>query len=306
MKTMKLGTSSLNVPVIAVGCMRMGDLDSAQADHFIHYAIEQGVNFFDHADIYGGGTCEEKFGFVLQKNPGLREQMILQSKAGIVPGVMYDNSKEYLVHAVDGILKRLHTEYLDVFLIHRPDALADPEETADALESLVQSGKIRHFGVSNHRTGQIQTLEKYLKNKIAVNQLQLSLTNATLIQSGFEANMLSDGAVDRDGEVLSYCQRNNITIQTWSPFQYGTFAGTFLGNSDFPELNRELTAIAEKYNTTNTAIAAAWILRHPAKMQLIAGSMKTSRLEEICKATQIELTKEEWYRLYLAAGHQLP
>lgn len=306
MRTMKLGSGNLEVPVIAVGCMRMGDLDGVQADFFINRAMEMGACFFDHADIYGGGVCEEKFGSVLQKHPGLRERMLLQSKAGIVPGVMYDNSKEYLVHAVDGILKRLQTEYLDVFLIHRPDALSDPEETAAALEYLLQSGKVRYFGVSNHRTGQLQLLEKYLEHKIMVNQLQLSLTNASMIQSGLEANMLSEGAVDRDGEVLNYCRRHDITIQTWSPFQYGIFAGTFLGNPDFPELNREIKEVAEKYDVSDTAVAAAWILRHPAKMQMIAGSMKVSRLEEICRGAQIELTREEWYRLYLAAGHQLP
>lgn len=306
MKTMKLGSSNLEIPVIAVGCMRMNSLDVSQAEAFVKEAISMEANFFDHADIYGRGTCEEIFGSVLHKNPGLREKIILQSKAGIVPGVMYDNSKEYLVNAVDGILKRLQTDYLDVFLIHRPDALADIQETADALETLLRSGKVRYFGVSNQRAGQVQLLSKYLDHQIMVNQLQLSLTNASMIQSGIEANMLSDGAVDRDGGILDYCRMNDITIQTWSPFQFGAMAGTFLGNPDFPELNQELDAIAEKYGTSNTAVATAWILRHPAKMQMIAGSMKISRLREICEATQITLTKEEWYRLYMAAGHILP
>lgn len=306
MRTMKLGSGSLEIPVIAVGCMRMDGLETAQADRFVKEAMAMGANFFDHADIYGGGKCEEIFGSVLQSNPGLREKMILQSKAGIVPGIMYDNSKEYLINAVDGILRRLHTEYLDLFLIHRPDALADVEETADALDTLQRSGKVRYVGVSNQRAGQVRLLSKYLKQKIMVNQLQLSLTNCSMIQSGIEANMLSDGAADRDGGVLDYCRMNDITIQTWSPFQHGRIAGTFLGSPDFPELNRELDAVAEKYNTSNTAIAAAWILRHPARMQMIAGSMKTSRLKEICRASEITLTREEWYRLYLAAGHMLP
>lgn len=306
MKTMKLGSSSLEMPVIAVGCMRMNGLDVPQAEAFVNEAMDMGANFFDHADIYGGGKCEEIFGSVLHRDPGLREKIILQSKAGIVPGVMYDNSKEYLVNAVDGILKRLQTDYLDVFLIHRPDALADIQDTADALETLHKSGKVRYFGVSNQRTGQVQLLSKYLEHKIMVNQLQLSLTNSSMIQSGFEANMLSEGAVDRDGGILDYCRMNDITIQTWSPFQFGAIAGTFLGNSNFLELNKELDTIAEKYGTSNTAIAAAWILRHPAKMQMIAGSMKVSRLREICEAAHITLTKEEWYRLYIAAGHILP
>lgn len=306
MRKMRLGSSTLEIPAIAVGCMRMNSLDVAQAETFIREAMEMGANFFDHADIYGGGTCEEIFGSVLQNNPGLREKMILQSKAGIVPGVMYDNSREYLINAVEGILRRLHTDYLDVFLIHRPDALADVEETADALDTLQQSGKVRYVGVSNQRAGQVQLLSRYLRQKLMVDQLQLSLTNCSMIQSGLEANMLSDGAVDRDGGILDYCRMNDITIQTWSPFQHGMIAGTFLGSPDFPKLNRELDAIAEKYDTSNTAIAAAWIMRHPARMQMIAGSMKVSRLREICQATHIELTREEWYRLYLAGGHILP
>lgn len=306
MKTIRLGSSNFEVPTIAVGCMRMNGLDVKEAERFVNEAVDMGANFFDHADIYGGGSCEEIFGSVLQRSPGLREKIILQSKAGIVPGVMYDNSKEYLVNVVDGILKRLQIDHLDVFLIHRPDALSDPEEVADAVESLQRWGKIRYFGVSNHRTSQVQLLSKYLEHKIMVNQLQLSLTNASMIQSGMEANMLSDGAVDRDGGILDYCRMNEITVQTWSPFQHGMIAGTFLGNPEFAELNKELDVLADQYHTSNTAIATAWILRHPAKMQMIAGSMKVSRLREICDATHITLTKEEWYRLYLAAGHMLP
>lgn len=306
MKTITLGSSQLNIPRVAVGCMRMNSLNSSQAETFVNGAIELGVNFFDHADIYGGGTCEELFGSVLHKNPGLREKIILQSKAGIVPGIMYDNSKEYLINAVDNILKRLHTDYLDIFLIHRPDALADVQDTADALDYLHRSGKVKYLGVSNYRVGQMQLLSKYLENKLMVNQLQLSLTNSSMIQSGFEANMLSDGAVDRDGGILDYCRMNDITIQTWSPFQFGAIEGTFLGNPDFPELNKEINLIAEKYNTSNTAIAAAWILRHPANMQVITGSTKLERLQDVCEATDITLSKEDWYRLYLAAGHILP
>lgn len=306
MKTMKLGLSDLIVPRIAVGCMRMQALGVSQADIFINEAIELGTNFFDHADIYGGGECEKIFGQVLHHNPHLREKVILQSKAGIVPGVMYDNSKEYLTNAVDGILKRLQTDYLDVFLIHRPDALSDPQDAADALEALISAGKVRYVGVSNHRTGQIQLLSKYFGHKIIVNQLQLSLTNASMIQSGLEANMLSDGAVDRDGEVLDYCRMHDITIQTWSPFQYGVMEGTFLGNPAFADLNHAIDEVADRYQTSRAAIATAWILRHPANMQMISGSMKTEHLREICHAAEINLTKEEWYRLYMAAGHILP
>lgn len=303
---MNLGSGNLQVPVIAVGCMRINALTVNETEAFIKGAMDMGANFFDHADIYGDGSCEELFGSVLQANPGIREKMILQSKAGIVPGKYYDNSKEYLVKAVDDILGRLHTDYLDIFLIHRPDALADPEETADALESLLRSGKVRYFGVSNQRSSQIELLSRYLEHKIMVNQLQLSLTNATMIQSGMEANMQTDGAVDRDGGILDYCRLHDITIQTWSPFQYGFFSGIFLDNPQFPELNEALQNIADKYHVSKTTIAAAWILRHPAKMQMISGSTKLSRLKEVCEASHIVLTKEEWYRLYMAAGHMLP
>lgn len=306
MKFIKLGKSELKAPAIAVGCMRMLDLDVAGAENFVNTALELGVNFFDHADIYGGGGCEELFGKVLAANPGLREQMLVQSKCGIVPGKMYDFSKEYILESVDGCLKRLHTDYLDVLVLHRPDALMEPEEVAEAFDALVQSGKVRHFGVSNQNPYQMQLLAKYIHQDILVDQLQLSLTNSSMISLGMEVNMESGGAVNRDGGVLDFCRLNDITIQTWSPFQYGMFEGTFIGSDKYPELNVQLNALAEKYNTSVTAVVTAWILRHPANMQMIAGSMKVSRLKEVCSACEFELTREEWYRLYLAAGHILP
>lgn len=306
MKTIKLGNSGMEVPRIAVGCMRMDGLSEAQADTFVNSAMEKGLNFFDHADIYGGGEAERIFGKVLEKNPGMRDKMILQSKAGIVPGVMYNNSRDYLLNAVDGILERLHTDYLDVFLIHRPDPLVEPEEVAEAFDILKNSGKVRYFGVSNHRPMQMELLESYLKEKLVVDQLQFSITNSNMVRGGMEVNMETEGACDRDGSVLDYCRCKNITIQTWSPFQYGMFAGTFLGSPEYPELNAVLERIAKKYEVSITTIAAAWILRHPAKMQILSGSMKLSRQEEIRKAEEICLTREEWYEIYLSAGHILP
>ncbi len=306
MRKIHMGSTLMEVPAIAVGCMRLNSLDQTEADRFVCEAVEQEAVFFDHADIYGNGSCEEIFGEVLSVHPGLREQIVLQSKAGIIPGKCYNNSAEYLIQSVDGILKRLQTEYLDIFLIHRPDVLASPEEVAKAFDTLHQSGKVKYFGVSNHRRSQLELLQKYMDQPLMIDQLQLSLTNATLIQSGIEANMLSDGAVDRDGGVLDYCRMQNITIQTWSPFQYGMIEGTFLGNPKYPELNKELLILAEKYHTTNTAIAAAWILNHPANMQMICGSTKIGRLKEVIDATHLTLEREEWYRLYLSAGHMLP
>ena len=306
MKYITLGKSALKVSAVGVGCMRLSGLDTAGAAGLINTALELGVNFYDHADIYGGGSCEELFGSVLKAQPGLRERMILQSKCGIVPGKMYDFSKNHIVDSVDKILERLHTDYLDVLVLHRPDALMEPEEVAKAFDLLESAGKVRYFGVSNHNPLQIQLLKKYVKQDILVDQLQLSLTNAGMISAGMEVNMTSNGGVNRDDSVLDYCRLHDITIQTWSPFQYGMFEGVFIGSPKFPELNEALTEMAHKYAIDETAVAAAWILRHPAHMQLICGSMNKERLASICHASDIVLSREDWYRLYLSAGHILP
>ena len=239
-------------------------------------------------------------------SPSVREKIILQSKCGIGPGRMYDSSKEHILSSVDGILGRLQTEYLDVLLLHRPDALVEPEEVAEAFDILHCSGKVRFFGVSNHRSSQIRLLQKYVEQPLVADQLQFSIVNSSMVQIGMEANMGTDGAVDRDGGVLDFCRENEITIQTWSPFQYGYRSGVFLGNPKFREFDDAIGELAQKYGTTDTAVAAAWILRHPAKMQLVAGTTKPSRLKEICQAADLTLTREEWYRLYQAAGHRLP
>lgn len=306
MKQISFGKTKITVPAVAVGCMRIAGMTQNEADRFIKEAVGLGASFFDHADIYGGGSCEELFGKILKENPGLRQKITLQSKAGIVPGVMYDNSAEYLTASVDAILKRLKTDYLDVFLIHRPDVLADPAETARALDALIDSGKVKYAGVSNHRTSRIALLSEYMEHDLTVSQMQLGLMHAPMIQEALEADMATDGAADRDGGMIDYCMQNKLTIQAWSPFQYGMIQGTFLGNPDFPEINARLDELAGLYHTTGTAIAAAWILRHPANIQILAGSTNIDRLREICNADQIPLTKQEWYSLYLAAGHMLP
>ncbi len=305
MKTMKLGTSSLEVPMIAVGCMRINSLNKKEAEKFVHTALEEKANFFDHADIYGGGNCEEIFADAIHMNDDIREKIILQSKCGIRKG-MFDFSKEYILSSVDGILKRLKTDYLDILLLHRPDALVEPEEVAEAFDILESSGKVKHFGVSNQNPMQIQLLQKYVKQPIVANQLQLSIMNAAMISNGINVNMANEAAVNRDGSILDYCRLHDITIQPWSPFQYGLFEGVFLDNVKFPKLNKKIDEIADKYKVTNTTIAIAWILRHPAKMQPVSGTMKPSRLKEICSAVNISLTREEWYEIYHAAGNILP
>ncbi|MGG4498459.1 aldo/keto reductase [Brevibacillus reuszeri] len=305
MKTMKLGSSSLEVPVVAVGCMRINSLEKAEAERFVQSALEEEANFFDHADIYGGGACEEIFADAIHMNAEVREKIILQSKCGIRQG-MFDFSKEHILNAVDGILKRLRTEYLDVLLLHRPDALVEPDEVAEAFDQLESSGKVLHFGVSNQNPMQIQLLKKAVKQPLVANQLQLSITNTTMIQSGINVNMENDAAVNRDGSVLDFCRLHDITVQPWSPFQYGFFEGVFLGSDKFPELNQKIDEIAEKYNVTNTTIAIAWLLRHPAQMQPIIGTMNINRLKDCIKAGDVTLTREEWYAIYRAAGNILP
>jgi predicted oxidoreductase len=305
MKKIKLGKSELEVPAIAVGCMRMTSLSKKDARKFIDTALEEGLNFFDHADIYGGGKCEELFSDAAEMKGSIREKMILQSKCGIRKG-MFDFSGEHIKNSVDGILKRLNTQYLDVLLLHRPDALVEPEEVAGAFEALHTSGKVKFFGVSNHNPAQIQLLQKYVKQPIVANQLQFSITNATMVSAGLHVNMQDEAAVNRDGGVLDYCRLNDITIQPWSPFQHGFFNGTFLGNPDFPKLNAKIDEIAGKYKVTNTTITLAWILRHPANMQPVTGTMNAGRLKECAEAAKITLTREEWYAIHLAAGNILP
>ncbi len=306
MKTISLGKSGLKVPAVAVGCMRMAALDVPQAERYIARCLELGANYFDHADIYGGGRSEEIFAAASHMSPSVREKMYIQSKCGIISGKMYDASKEHILEATDGILKRLNTEYLDALLLHRPDALIEPEEVAEAFETLRAAGKVRHFGVSNSKPMQIQLLQKYLPMPLIVDQLQFSPTESNMIRSGMEVNMSSEGAVDRDGSVLDFCRLNEITIQAWSPFQYGFFEGVYLGSDKFPELNKVIDELAAKYGVSNTAIATAWILRHPAHIQMIAGTMNENRIAEICAATELVLSREDWYRVYLAAGHILP
>lgn len=305
MKTITLNNTNLSIPEIGMGCMRIVELENADAvKSWGDTALENGINFFDHADIYGKGRCEELFGQVL--TPSLREKIIIQSKCSIRPGIAFDFSKEHILNSVDGILKRLNTEYLDILLLHRPDALMEPEEVADAFRILKENGKVRHFGVSNQTPMQMELLSKYCDEPLLINQLQLSIAHCPMINSGINANMYNDSGINRDGGVLEYCRLKDITIQAWSPFQYGMFEGVFLGNEKFAELNKVIDNLAEKYNVTNSAIAVAWILRHPAGIQTIVGTTNKDRIAQISKASEIRLTREEWYALYMAAGNKLP
>ncbi|MDR0515544.1 MAG: aldo/keto reductase [Fibromonadaceae bacterium] len=305
MRHIPLGLSGLQIPVVAIGCMRINCVDKATAESVLKKALDMGAYFFDHADVYGDGACEEIFADIMSKS-SVREKLLLQTKCGIRRGVAFDFSKEHILRSVDESLKRLKTDRIEVLLLHRPDALAEPEEIAAAFDALHNSGKVLHFGVSNQNPMQIQLLKKFVKQPIVANQLQLSLTNANMIKQGLHVNMLDEGAVDRDGGVLDFCRLNDITIQPWSPFQYGFFEGVFLDNPKFTKLNEEINVIANQYSVSNTTIAMAWLLRHPAKMQPVTGTMNPKRIADCIKAAEIALTKEEWYKLYIAAGNKLP
>jgi len=306
MYKIKLGSSNLSVPTMAVGCMRINNTDRKNAELFLKTALDNGANFFDHADIYGGGECESIFSEAIGLTPSLREKIIIQTKCGIVPGKMFDFSKEHIINSVEGSLKRLKTDYINVLLLHRPDALCEPQEVAEAFSLLKKSGKVLHFGVSNQNPMQIELLKKYLDVPIVANQLQLSITNCTMISNSLNVNMENYSATVRDSSVLDYCRLNDITIQPWSPFQHGFFEGTFIDSKKFPELNKKLSEIAEKYNVTKTTVAFAWLLRHPARFQPITGTMNIERLKDCIKATEIKLTREEWYEIYMSAGNILP
>lgn len=304
MYSIELGKIGMQVPTVAVGCMRISDMNEKEISAFINKALENGANFFDHADIYGGGQSEVVFGNAV--SPSMRENIIIQTKCGIVPGKMFDFSYEHIIESVNGSLKRLGTDYIDVLLLHRPDALMEPEEVAKAFDELKASGIVRHFGVSNQNPYQMQLLQNALDMPICANQLQFGIMHAPMIQSGINVNMYNDSAVNRDGGVLDFCRLNKITIQPWSPMQYGFFKGCFIDNEKFPELNKTMENIAEKYGVTKNTIAFAWILRHPAKMQPVTGTTNLTRLEDCLKATEVNLTREEWYEIYKSAGNILP
>ena len=303
MYKIELGKTGLQVPTIAVGCMRISDMSEKQVSAFVDTALENGANFFDHADIYGGGKSEEVFGKAI--TPTIRENVIIQTKCGIRQG-QFDFSYDHIVNSVDGSLKRLQTDYIDVLLLHRPDALMEPEEVAKAFDYLKTSGKVRHFGVSNQNPYQIELLQSCLDMPICANQLQFSIMHAPMIQSGINVNMYNESGVNRDGSVLDYCRLNKITIQPWSPMQYGFFEGCFVDNPKFPELNNVLEKIGNKYGVSKTTMAFAWILRHPAKMQPVTGTTNLTRLADCLKASEITITREEWYEIYRAAGNKLP
>ncbi|URZ87261.1 aldo/keto reductase [Floricoccus penangensis] len=305
MKKIKIKNTDLEVSNLILGCMRINQEDR-NPQKVIETAYNNGINFFDHADIYGRGECESIFAEAFAKTNINRSQIYLQSKLGIVPGIMFDQSKEHILNSTDKILNRLNTDYLDTLLIHRPDVFVEPEEVAEAFYILKKSGKVKYFGVSNHKKSQIELLKTAVKESLVINQLQFGLKHTEILDSGLNVNMHNDASIDRDDSIWDYSRIEGMTIQAWSPFQYGHFEGIFIGNEKFPNLNRKLVEVAEKYNTSPAAIAYAWINSHPANVQTIIGTMNPKRIEEIAVASDIVLSREEWYSLYIAAGNVLP
>ena len=305
MRYIDLLSNQKPVAQVALGCMRIGRMSDAEADRYLATVTELGYNYFDHADIYGGGKCEEVFGAALARNPALRDWIFIQTKCGIRRG-MYDFSREHILSSVDGSLKRLGVEKIDVLLLHRPDLLMDPDEVAAAFDELERAGKVGAFGVSNHSPAQIELLKKSVRQPLIINQMQMSVAYAPMVASGANVNLRNEDGANRDGYLRDYCRLHGITIQPWSPLQYGFMEGTFLGNEKFAGLNETMGEVAEKYGITDTGVAIAWLLRLPERMQPVVGSVNLARLADIARAADVTLSREDWYKIYLAAGYTLP
>lgn len=308
MKYINVLNGPQNVSAIIQGCMRMPSLSVEEATRVISNDYSLGINFFDHATCYGNGEAETRFGEAFKQTGIKREDVYIQSKCGIYPERQeFDWSRESILSSVDGILQRLQMDYIDTLLLHRPDVIFEPEEVALAFDELEKSGKVRYFGVSNLGSMQIELLKKCVKQPLVFNQLQLSLEQSQLIDQALYVNdKRTDMSNIRDGSLLDYCRLKDITIQAWSPLQFGFFKGVFVDNEDFPELNRVLGNIASREGVSKSAIAIAWILRHPAKMQAVLGTMNVEHMKDVCEATNVNLSHHDWYELYLAAGKFLP
>ncbi|MDR3257644.1 MAG: aldo/keto reductase [Mycoplasmataceae bacterium] len=307
MKYLKI--NNLKVSQLVAGCMRFNNSTVADVEKFVEFALKNGVNFFDHADIYGDGKCETLFGNVLKKHPDWRKRMIIQTKCGIVKAgpTYFDFTKKHIIDSVDGSLKRLQTKYVDVLLLHRPDTLFDPDEVASAFDYLYKTKKVKYFGVSNMNSMQIELLQSKLKQKLIFNQMQFNPVRSEMITAGLFVNTKDSQGIVRDGSLLEYCRLKNITIQPWSILQASREEGTFLENKDYPELNNILEELAKKYKVAKSSIVISWICTHPANMQPICGTTKTNHLKELCEGIDIKLSHYDWYRLHQAAiKHKLP
>ncbi|VLV86144.1 aldo/keto reductase family oxidoreductase [Streptococcus pneumoniae] len=308
MRYITLGQDDKELSEIVLGMMRIEDKSVKEVEELVETALSVGINAFDLADIYGRGRCEELLGLVLKNRPDLREKMWIQSKCGIriEEFTYFDFSKDYIIKSVDGILQRLKIDHLDSLLLHRPDALMESDQVAEAFDLLYKQGKVRDFGVSNQNPMMMELLKKDVKQPLAVNQLQLSAAFTPGFESGFHVNMEDSQAAMRDGSIFEYCQLHDVVIQAWSVLQFGYFKGNFVGNEKFQALNQVLDRLAIKYGVTPSTIAISWILRYPAKMQAVVGTTNPKHLREVSQAANFSLTRKEWYEIYLAAGNNLP
>ena len=308
MRYITLGQDDKELSEIVLGMMRIEDKSVKEVEELVETALSVGINAFDLADIYGRGRCEELLGLVLKNRPDLREEMWIQSKCGIriEEFTYFDFSKNYIIKSVDGILQRLKIDHLDSLLLHRPDALMESDQVAEAFDLLYKQGKVRDFGVSNQNPMMMELLKKDVKQPLAVNQLQLSAAFTPGFESGFHVNMEDSQAAMRDGSIFEYCQLHDVVIQAWSVLQFGYFKGNFVGNEKFQALNQVLDRLAIKYGVTSSTIAISWILRYPAKMQAVVGTTNPKHLREVSQAANFSLTRKEWYEIYLAAGNNLP
>ena len=308
MRYITLGQDDKELSEIVLGMMRIKDKSVKEVEELVETALSVGINAFDLADIYGRGRCEELLGLVLKNRPDLREKMWIQSKCGIriEEFTYFDFSKDYIIKSVDGILQRLKIDHLDSLLLHRPDALMESDQVAEAFDLLYKQGKVRDFGVSNQNPMMMELLKKDVKQPLAVNQLQLSAAFTPGFESGFHVNMEDSQAAMRDGSIFEYCQLHDVVIQAWSVLQFGYFKGNFVGNEKFQALNQVLERLAIKYGVTSSTIAISWILRYPAKMQAVVGTTNPKHLREVSQAANFSLTRKEWYEIYLAAGNNLP
>ncbi|MCQ2963726.1 Oxidoreductase, aldo-keto reductase family [Streptococcus equinus] len=308
MRYIKFGERQVEISEVVLGLMRISEMTVDQVEELIESALAVGINAFDIADCYGHGECERILGEVLKRRPDLREKMWIQSKCGIrmEDFTYFDFSKEHILEAVDGILERLGVDYIDSLLLHRPDALMEPEEIAEAFDILKAQGKVIDFGVSNQNPMMMELIKKDVKQPLVANQLQLSAAFTPSFDAGFHVNMKQDAGIVRDSSIFEYCRLNDVVIQAWSVLQFDYFGGVFLGSEKYPELNRVLERLAEKYQVTPSTIAIAWVLRYPAQMQAVIGTTKSERVAQAAKAADIVLTRKEWYEIYLAAGNDLP
>lgn len=310
MKTFTLPGTDLTVPNVTLGLMRIQDKTDDEVRTLVRTAREAGIGFLDHADVYGSSLhgCERRFAEALQLSASEREDWVIQTKAGIVPsGPYFDFSHQHIIESVEGSLRALGTDYIDILLLHRPDALVEPEEVARAFDELEAAGKVRAFGVSNHTPRQIDLLRKHVRQPIVANQVQLSITHAPLVAQGVAANMQGlDQSITRDDGLVDYCRLHDITLQAWSPFQAGFFNGPFLGSSDYPELNEVIDRLATKYDVPPIAIAVAWITRHPAQMQVVLGTTTPQRVTDAALGSEVPLERPDWYELFRAAGYTVP